>query len=107
MSYPATARPLNAMPRSNPFASAAQGSGSPYAAQAARYRDAELLSATPGQLVVMLYDKMLLTLRRARIACEAGLRAEAIPPEALQPGVEVAGVVTLLAAVGNGQIVTL
>jgi flagellar protein FliS len=45
--------------------------GSPYAAQAARYRDAELLSASPGQLVVMLYDKMLLTLRRARLACEA------------------------------------
>ena len=44
---------------------------SPLATQAARYRDAELLSATPGQLVVMLYDKMLLTLRRARVACEA------------------------------------
>jgi flagellar secretion chaperone FliS len=42
-----------------------------YASQASRYRDAELLSASPGQLVVMLYDKMLLTLRRARIACEA------------------------------------
>jgi peroxiredoxin family protein len=42
-----------------------------------------------------------------RIACEAGLRAEAIPPESLQPGVEVAGVVTFLAAVGAGQIVTL
>ncbi|MBV9880270.1 MAG: flagellar export chaperone FliS [Gemmatirosa sp.] len=44
---------------------------SPYAAQAARYRDAELASASPGQLVVMLFDKMLLTLRRAKVACEA------------------------------------
>ena len=42
-----------------------------YATQAARYRDAELGTATPGQLVVMLYDKMLLTLRRARIAFDA------------------------------------
>lgn len=43
-----------------------------YAAQAARYRDAELATATPGQLVVMLFDKMLLTVRRARLAMEAG-----------------------------------
>lgn len=42
-----------------------------YSTQATRYRDAELLSATPGQLVVMLFDKTLLTLRRARLACEA------------------------------------
>ncbi|MDJ0387824.1 DsrE family protein [Roseomonas sp. E05] len=42
-----------------------------------------------------------------RIACEAGLRAEGITPEALAPGVEVAGVVTFLAAVGTGQIVSL
>ncbi len=42
-----------------------------------------------------------------RIACEAGLRAEAILPEALAPGVEIAGVVTLLGAVGSGQIVAL
>ena len=41
------------------------------------------------------------------IACEAGLRAEAIPPEALAEGVEVAGVVTFLSAVGAGQIVAL
>ena len=43
----------------------------PYAAQTSRYRDAELIGATPGQLIVMAYDKLLLTLRRARIACEA------------------------------------
>ncbi|HWX49083.1 MAG TPA: DsrE family protein [Roseomonas sp.] len=42
-----------------------------------------------------------------RVACEAGLRAEAIPPEALAPGVEVAGVVTFLEAVGEGQILSL
>jgi flagellar protein FliS len=42
------------------------------ASTAARYRDAELLTASPGQLVVLLYDKILLTLRRARVACEVG-----------------------------------
>jgi peroxiredoxin family protein len=42
-----------------------------------------------------------------RIACEAGLRAESIPPDSLQAGVEVAGVVTFLAAVGAGQVVSL
>jgi peroxiredoxin family protein len=41
------------------------------------------------------------------IACEAGLRAEAMTAESLLPGVEVAGVVTFLGAVGAGQIVTL
>ena len=72
MSYPATARPMPAMPRATSYATlGGPAAGSPYAAQAARYRDAELLSASPGQLVVMLYDKMLVTLRRARAACEA------------------------------------
>jgi peroxiredoxin family protein len=42
-----------------------------------------------------------------RIACEAGLRAEAIAPDSLAPGVEVAGVVTFLGAVGTGQVVAL
>lgn len=42
-----------------------------------------------------------------RIACEAGLRAEGSDAAALRPGVEVAGVVTFLAAVGAGQIATL
>ena len=41
------------------------------------------------------------------IACEAGLRAEAIDPASLLAQVEIAGVATLLSAVGNGQIVTL
>jgi len=42
-----------------------------------------------------------------RIACEAGLKAEGIGGVALGRGVEVAGVVTFLGAVGSGQIVTL
>lgn len=40
------------------------------------------------------------------VACEAGLRAEGLRPEALLPGVAVAGVVTFLEAVRGGQIVT-
>lgn len=42
-----------------------------------------------------------------RIACEAGLRAEAMDPASLAPGVELAGVVTFLSAVGPGQMITL
>ncbi len=41
------------------------------------------------------------------IACEAGLRAEAIDPTGLLAGVEVAGVATFLEAVGNGQMIAL
>jgi peroxiredoxin family protein len=41
------------------------------------------------------------------IACEAGLRAEALEASALLPRVEVAGVATFLAAVGTGQIITI
>jgi flagellar secretion chaperone FliS len=43
-----------------------------YASQAARYREMEVLSATPGQLVVMLYDHLLVSLRRARLALDGG-----------------------------------
>lgn len=42
-----------------------------------------------------------------RIACEAGLKAEGLSALALAPGVEVAGIVTFLDAVGDGQIITL
>ena len=42
-----------------------------------------------------------------RIACEAGLRAEALADAPLAPGVELAGVATFLAAVGDGQLVSL
>ncbi|WP_203070450.1 DsrE family protein [Falsiroseomonas ponticola] len=41
------------------------------------------------------------------IACEAGLKAEGLAAASLAPGVEVEGVVTFLAAVGPGQIVSL
>lgn len=44
----------------------------PAAATGARYRDAELAAAAPGQLVVMLFDKCLLTVRRAGAAFVAG-----------------------------------
>ena len=40
------------------------------------------------------------------IACEAGLRAEALAEAALFPGVEVAGIATFLEAVGDGQILS-
>jgi peroxiredoxin family protein len=41
------------------------------------------------------------------IACEAGLRAEGLTHRPLAAGVEVAGIVTFLDAVGAGQMVTL
>ncbi len=41
------------------------------------------------------------------IACEAGLRAEGLEQTGLMPGVEVAGVVTFLTAVNQGQIVAI
>ena len=40
------------------------------------------------------------------IACEAGLRAEALDPAGLLPGVEIAGVATFLEAVRGGQVVS-
>jgi uncharacterized protein len=43
----------------------------------------------------------------ALIACEAGLRAEALDAQALMPGVRIAGVATFLDATRGGQIVTL
>lgn len=42
-----------------------------YASQAAVYREMDVMSASPGQLVVMLYDHLLVSMRRARIAMEA------------------------------------
>jgi len=41
------------------------------------------------------------------IVCEAGLRAEALEGATLFPGVEIAGVATFLATVGDGQLVAL
>ncbi len=42
-----------------------------------------------------------------RIVCEAGMKAEGLDGAALAPGVEVAGIASFLAAVGDGQVVTL
>ncbi len=41
------------------------------------------------------------------VACEAGLRIDAIAPELLLPSVEVAGVATFLEACGAGQMLSL
>ncbi|GLC25342.1 flagellar export chaperone FliS [Roseisolibacter agri] len=80
MSFPATSPYAAAVRQSfaspaglpaRPVAAAAGRAPAGYANQAARYRNAELESASPGQLVVMLFDKILLTLRRARLAIES------------------------------------
>jgi peroxiredoxin family protein len=68
-------------------------------------REALLAERGVATLAVLLEAAAELPVRR--IACEAGLRAEALAPAALAPGVEVAGVVTFLGAVGAGQIVSL
>jgi flagellar protein FliS len=43
-----------------------------YTSQASRYREMEVLSASPGRLVVLLYDHLLVQLRRAALAMEQG-----------------------------------
>jgi flagellar protein FliS len=63
------ARPAAPRPAAGGAYGAAAGG---HAATASRYREAELASATPGQLVVMLFDKCLLTVRRAEAAFAAG-----------------------------------
>ncbi|MBE9607456.1 DsrE family protein [Acetobacteraceae bacterium H6797] len=68
-------------------------------------REALLAERKVGTLAVLAEAAAELGVRR--IACEAGMRAEAIGPQALAEGVEVAGVVTFLEAVGAGQIVSL
>lgn len=42
-----------------------------YQTNAAAYREMEVRSASPGQLLVMVYDHLLVSLRRARIAMES------------------------------------
>jgi flagellar secretion chaperone FliS len=42
-----------------------------YGRQASRYRDTEVLTATPAQLVVLLYDHLLASLHRSRAAMDA------------------------------------
>ncbi len=46
-------------------------------------------------------------MRVRMIACEAGLRAEAIDASWLLADVEVAGIATFLSAAGTGQIITI
>ncbi len=73
MSYPAYAYAPSTAQRLAPRPpAAALAPVRPQAAQVARYRDAELAGATPGQLVVMLFDKCVLTVRRAQAALAAG-----------------------------------
>lgn len=43
-----------------------------YAAPISQYQEVAVRSASPGQLVVMVYDHLLLNLRRARLAVEQG-----------------------------------
>ncbi len=83
MSYPALgyptngARPMPLPPRPQTAVGSlasrvpSGATASPYAAQVSRYREADLSSAPPGQLIVLLFEKMVLTLRRAQAACEA------------------------------------
>ena len=52
-----------------------------YASAASAYREREVLTAAPGRLVVMVFDHLLVNLRRARLAMEANnveVRAEAV-----------------------------
>src|SRR4051812_16354800 len=67
-------------------------------------REALLAERGVATLAVLLEAAGELGLRR--IACEAGLRAEGLHNAALAPGVEVAGVATFLAAVGEGQMLS-
>jgi flagellar secretion chaperone FliS len=43
-----------------------------YGQQVARYRQLEVMSAGPGQLVVLVYDHLLQSLRRAAVAIQTG-----------------------------------
>lgn len=72
---------------------------------AADAREAHLASRGVATLAELLDAAAALNIRR--IACEAGLRAESLEHAPLAEGVESAGLVTFLAAVGPGQIVTL
>ena len=92
-----------------------------YATRADTYREMEVLSASPGQLVVILYDHLLVTLRRARLAmqphnpevCAVQLeRARAVVGELLstlnlEAGGEVARSLSALYAFFFGEMVDL
>ena len=52
-----------------------------YASAAVAYREREVLAAPPGRLVVIVFDHLLVNLRRARFAMDANnieLRAESV-----------------------------
>ena len=68
-------------------------------------RDARVLAAGVAGLEALREASIELGVRL--LACEAGLRSEGIDAAALLSGVEVAGVVTFLSAVGGGIIITL
>ncbi len=82
MSYAAAYAPARTAAALSPRPAAMRPAGVPtpssrgaavgYASTAARYREAELASATPGQLIVMLFDKCVLTVRHAEQAFAAG-----------------------------------
>ena len=67
----------------------------------------EALLATSGVATLAELLDAATSLGIRRIACEAGLRAEILHDAPLAEGVEVAGLVTFLAAVGTGQVITL
>ncbi|UPY38145.1 DsrE family protein [Sediminicoccus sp. KRV36] len=68
-------------------------------------REAELARAGVASIATLMEAARALEIRR--IACEAGLRAEGLDGERLAPGVELAGIVTFLGAVGTGQVISL
>ena len=43
-----------------------------YGAKAARYRDTEVMTASPTQLLMIVFDHLLLNLRKAQLALESG-----------------------------------
>ena len=68
-------------------------------------REAELARAGVATITTLMEAARALEIRR--IACEAGLRAEGLEGEELGTGAELAGIVTFLGAVGQGQVISL
>jgi predicted peroxiredoxin len=68
-------------------------------------REAALEARGVAGIATLLQAASELGLRR--IVCEAGLRAEDLAGQPLAPGVEVAGIVTFLSAVGDGQMLSI
>ncbi|MSP05478.1 MAG: hypothetical protein EXR05_09655 [Acetobacteraceae bacterium] len=68
-------------------------------------RDAVLVTRGVAGLATLREAAQELELRM--IVCEAGLRGEGLDQRALMAGVDIAGVATFLAAVGDGQFLSL